>query len=115
RVVRTEGHFEFKDRNPTEKELGMTKKRWSDYMRLMNVLTITGVSKSDSNRVSFKIDPESMFNGGRTKGIAYSVVSLKPLVTSLDGYKPTPDVLDDHGSFVVYKELRPHWYLYLAR
>ena len=115
-ILRSGGYFLFKDRDPTEQELGMTKERWSQYVRLMNVLGIAGVLKGGAGEgVSFKVDVESMFNGGRTKGITYSSVPLKPLVSNLDGYKPSPDVLDDHGGFVVYKQLKPHWYLYLAR
>jgi hypothetical protein len=111
-MLRNGGYFIFRDHQPTEQELGMTKERWSLYLKQMNALGLTQISIG-AGGVSFKGDRESFSNCDRAKGIIYSSAPLKPLLKALDGYRPTPDVTDDRGGYVVFKELSPHWYLFL--
>jgi hypothetical protein len=109
------GYFVFRDREPTENELGgIAKERWSKYLTLMKSAGIGQILKGKGDSVTFKINRESLVNGDRSKGITYSVVPLAPLKPSLDGFRPSPNMVDSHGGFVVYRELKPHWYLYLA-
>jgi hypothetical protein len=95
-------------------ETGMSREQWTQYMSLFRATGVQQVMK-DGDRVSFVVDSGSFSNGDSQKGILYSTASPKPLVVSLDSYKPTPEVLDKQRGFVAYKQLKSNWFLYLAR
>ena len=96
-------------------EAGMSRERWLRYKHLFDRLGLRGGVKKDGASTAFEVDPESFLNGASAKGILYSAIDQRPLVRNLDSFKPTPDIVDEHGGFVAYKQLKPRWYVYLGR
>lgn len=63
----------------------------------------------------FHAELPSILNGDSTKGYVYSPGTLSPVAEELDHYLPVPTSLDKYGGYVVFKAIKPHWFLYKRR
>jgi hypothetical protein len=92
--------------------VGLSAKRYARYIQLFDQLGLAeGVSRSDYN-VWFAAESPSMLSGGVTKGYIYSLSEKTPLVPELDAYVPAPTAGARRPGFLVFKQLKPNWYIY---
>jgi hypothetical protein len=90
----------------------MNPERYSEYMRRFKELGLDNGIIRDEQSVWFRAEVPSFSNGAVTKGYVYSLGELTPLVADLDGYVPEPTPDSRRPRFLVFKLLKPHWYLY---
>ena len=96
---------------------GLSKERWYRYQKLFRDLGLRGgVLRGELGCVCFKAEPESLFNGDRSKGYCYSEHEpTGAIVSDLSVYRPPGDAFGHRSSYIAYKLIKPHWYLYFAR
>jgi len=93
--------------------VGLSPARYAQYIRLLEALGLEGgIVRGDNSTIWFGAETPSILNGDSTKGYVYSNAELTPCVTDLNSYKPGPAALNQHGGFVVFSLIKPHWYLY---
>jgi hypothetical protein len=99
---------------PGAQRLGLSRATWDRYQRLFKDLRLDGgVSKGEHGAVSFKADGPSLLNGDSEKGYVYSPLPLSPTVEDLGRFKPLETNRNSHGSYLAYRPIKLHWYLYL--
>jgi hypothetical protein len=91
---------------------GMDPNRFAEYMRLFEQLGLEdGIIRSDQS-VWFGAEARSWRNGSVTKGYVYSTGKIGPLVPDLDSFVPQPTSESRRPRFLVFRILKPNWYLY---
>ena len=92
----------------------MSKDDWLSFMKLMRTLPVQAVFRDPGGTrvVVFKIEEESIGNGDSAKGIFYSETTPENLVSDLDDYGPSQEVLASQRSLTAHKQIKDHWYLY---
>ena len=86
----------------------ITEERWSEYKRLFTKLHLAGGVKDNTlGQIYFDVDPPSLWNGARTKGLVHSSSVLGPLRSDLDGYRMPKER-------EMYKRISNEWYIFLS-
>jgi len=91
---------------------GLSKERWREYQTLLKELRLSGVAASE-DRVEFRFDPPSLFNGDSEKGFLYSETPLAPLLTSLDGFSPSEPTPTPNHNHLAYRAIQAKWYVFI--
>lgn len=91
--------------------------RWNDYRARFDRLGISkGISKPlGGDYTMFMASTEGLlFNRGSSKGYVFSQSQLRPCVSDIDleSYEPPLWAAENKLSWIVYKPLKEHWYLY---
>ena len=93
-------------------KVGLSEERYGTYIKLLNFLGLrTGIGR-DEKGIWFEVDRPSYLNGDTTKGYIYSVSDLNPLTPDLDAYVPAATSTSRQPRFLVFKNLKGHWFLY---
>jgi hypothetical protein len=97
----------------TMPEKAISQKRWDEYRDLFRELGLEfGISRPDNeDEVLIPISATGLFGGrGTTKGYAYSMRDLEPVVESLNDQAKLPCSRVKHC--IVYRQLKRHWYIF---
>jgi hypothetical protein len=93
-------------------EIPLSDARLDRYRKLLSRLHLLGGVLGGNRSVEFEVDPPSLMNGDSSKGIVYSEEPCSRVLDDLDSYEAEGRDRSSSG-FMVYKRLRPHWYIYL--
>lgn len=97
------------------KNVGISEQRWDDYRQMFQkVGASTGIVRYNKpTLVMFPIVSVGLVPSGVEKGLAYSPVSLGPVLKSLDERPPDKFYSGpDRSQVLVYKPIEDHWYVY---
>ncbi len=96
-----------------DSELGFSKQRWDEYRALFSKLGLeSGLSREIDSKgpvIYLTAFSKGMVNRGSSKGYAYSEHDLSPVFDSLDKKPVELSKRQEHD--VVYRQIKPHWYL----
>jgi hypothetical protein len=97
------------------KNVGISEQRWNDYRKLFRAVGASdGILRySNPTLILFPITSIGSVPSGVEKGLAYSQVSLSPVLKSLDE-RPPKEFWNgpDCSHLLVYKPFEDHWYIY---
>jgi hypothetical protein len=88
----------------------ITYRRWSDYQSLFRELELPNGFTKAGSQIQLPYDQASVWNGDSTKGFVYSVEPLPACKSDLSICEPKSS--GAYGT-MVYKLIKPHWYLWL--
>lgn len=114
RVIRIADDFTWLDTNANwprpDSEIGFSKERWDEYRRAFHSLGLKyGLMRPmDTESIFLIVSSAGTVSSGSSKGYAYSIMPLSPLVDSLQ----ETSIAHQHA---VYKKLSDNWYLFLQR
>ncbi len=91
---------------------GLTRERWNQYQRLMKRVGVLGIGGGDGH-VTFRTD----YVVETEKGFIFSEEGIPaPRLTfdELDSFRSSEATrTTDHGDYMGYRELAPHWFLWV--
>jgi hypothetical protein len=93
---------------------GFTADRLAYYRRQLKMLGVERILRGDGDTVELPVDESSFLSNGIYKGYWHST---SPPVghekANLDRYQPSKEDLGRFGGYLLYKPIKPNWYLYL--
>lgn len=97
---------------PTVGDPGLSKGRWRIYQQQLRDLGLVQVTKGGDD-IEFRVDRGSMLNGDSYKGYVYTSKPPKHMRESLDGYRVMEQDKIPFGGYLVCRQLKGDWYLFL--
>lgn len=95
--------------------VGLTRERYAEYLKMFKELGLKGGITRDAtklDKIIFRAEKPSFFNGLSEKGYSYSAGDLGPCLDNLNSYVPPQSALNRPEGYIVFERVGPHWYLY---